>query len=132
MEGHRPKHLLSEQEEHKEGGAGAAPRGTAQTQTSKCPEPGMEQGVGAHRDAVMPHPLLSTEHPFHPPHSHHCLSQVPAREMAKQCSKMQETHRTGQRRPEEVNPALPLPPAINELTLPGRYSAAAKGNWRHM
>lgn len=46
----------SEQEEDKEGGAGAAPRGTAQTQTSKCPEPGMEQGVRAHRDAVTPHP----------------------------------------------------------------------------
>lgn len=51
--------------------------------------------------------------------------------MAKQGSKMQKTHRTGQRRAEEVNPALPLPPAINELILPGRYSASAKGNWRH-
>lgn len=47
---------ISEQEEDKEGGAGAAPKGTAQTQTSKCPEPGMEQGVRAHRDAVTPHP----------------------------------------------------------------------------
>lgn len=52
VEGHRPKHPLRAGRGQEEG-AGAAPRGTAQTHTSKCPEPGIEYRV---RNAVMPHP----------------------------------------------------------------------------